>query len=482
MRNVVLVVLDTLRRDAVGSYRTPPPWDLPTIQTPNLDRFARGAIRFDRAFPETLPTLPARRALYTGQRVFPFVDGDFRLKGDFVGAPGWGPIPESQDTLAELFREHGYRTGLISDLYHEFKPSKNFSRGFHQWTFHRGQESDPCRSGPRPTLEQVQQYIAPSVMAMRSASDKRAGIDRSDAPDWAANLVRNFFDRPTEADWSSAHVMRGAVDWLSQNSDARDRGEGVFLTVECFDPHEPWFVPAHYRRMYDDSTGPDNVLPPYAEMDMPADLLRRTRANYAGLVTMVDHWFGSLLDALETGGWLDDTIVAVVGDHGHSLLERGYMGKRGYPGVPEVFTVPTFLRIPGVGASVNDSWIQHHDIAATLLDLAGITATTAGRSVAGGSTGRDHIVSGWGSGVVVATDEWWLSIKANGRGALLYPRADVSDPAVQSVAEQHPTVVRELFELALAEAGGQFPDYILAAADRNEDAPGCSPVAAVPLA
>ena len=70
----------------------------------------------DCMYPESLPTLPTRRALYTGRRVYPFSNGNFRLKGDFVGAPGWGPIPEEQDTIAELLNENGYRTGLIADV------------------------------------------------------------------------------------------------------------------------------------------------------------------------------------------------------------------------------------------------------------------------------------------------------------------------------------------------------------------------------
>ncbi|MGH7320203.1 MAG: sulfatase-like hydrolase/transferase, partial [Candidatus Rokuibacteriota bacterium] len=68
--NVVLVIFDTLRLDAVGCYGTPPPWG--PIATPNLDRFAKECVRFTRAYPESLPTLCARRAIYTGQRTYPF--------------------------------------------------------------------------------------------------------------------------------------------------------------------------------------------------------------------------------------------------------------------------------------------------------------------------------------------------------------------------------------------------------------------------
>ncbi len=139
--NIVLVIIDTLRQDHVGAYGND--W----IRTPNLDAFAREAVVFTRCYPESLPTLPVRRALYTGLRTFPY-HGHRDYKGDFSGAPGWGPIPEEQDTMSELLSAAGYRTALITDCYPQFKPSKNFHRGFDEWIWIRGQEADPYRSGP----------------------------------------------------------------------------------------------------------------------------------------------------------------------------------------------------------------------------------------------------------------------------------------------------------------------------------------------
>ena len=145
--NVVLVVFDTLRKDHLGAYGND--W----IRTPNFDAFAAQAIRCNRAFPEALPTLPFRRALHTGQRTFPYI-GHRDYKGDFSGAPGWGPIPEEQDTVSELLLDAGYRTALFTDCYHQFKPSKNFHRGFSEWQWIRGQETDrfplrPCAAAWR---------------------------------------------------------------------------------------------------------------------------------------------------------------------------------------------------------------------------------------------------------------------------------------------------------------------------------------------
>jgi arylsulfatase A-like enzyme len=483
VKNVVLVVFDTLRRDAVGCYGDPPPWG--EIATPNLDAFAREAVRFTRAYPESLPTLPARRALYTGQRTYPFHNGDFKLKGDFPGvAPGWGPIPEEQHTLSETLGAAGFRTALISDLYHQFKPSKNFWRGFDQWTFIRGQETDASRSGPVPTAEELDRWVPRELREARLASRPWGQI--APGVDWfSSQILLNMRDRVREELWFNAQVMQEAARWLEQNRDA-DR---FFLTVESFDPHEPWFVPEHYREPYDPTNGQEQVISPYAEVpDLSPELVTRTRANYAGLVTMCDRWLGHLLESLRTHGRLDDTLVIVASDHGHSLWERNaYIGKRGYPSDPEVVDVPLLIRHPaGLGAGTTcDAWVQHHDIAATILEAAGVAPPDPvdGRSFLsaafeGGAPQRSHVVVGWGTAMTVITDRWWLNSKVNGRGALLHDRTRANS-FDENLAEQESGLVRELFEAGRAEAKGGFPTYLLEQAESTADAPGCSPFAAI---
>ena len=487
--NVVLVIFDTLRFDAVGCNGEPPPWDdWAPVATPNLDAFARESVRFTRAYPESLPTLPARRALYTGQRTYPFHNGDFKLKGDFPGvAPGWGPIPEEQHTLSEIIGTAGFRTGLVSDLYHEFKPSKNFWRGFDQWTFIRGQETDPSRSGPAPTVEEVDRYVPRELREARLAS--RPWGTASSGVDWFSSaILLNMRDRVREELWFNAQVFQEAARWLEQNGDA----ERFFLTVESFDPHEPWFVPEHYRRPYDPSDGQDQVISPYSEIpDLAPELVRRTRANYSGLVAMCDRWFGHLIESLRTQGRLDDTLVVVVSDHGHSLSERrGYIGKRGYPSEPETVHVPLLVRHPqGVRAgTVCDAWVQHHDVAATILQAAGVEPPDPidGRSFwapafEGGPPIRDHVTVGWATAMTVVDERWWFNCKVDGRGAFLHDLTR-PDPFAENLAEAEPGLVRELFERGKADGGGTIPDYLLAKASSDADAPGCSPFAAQPVA
>ena len=82
--NVVLVILDTLRQDHLGAYGNE--W----IRVPHWDAFARESMRFTRAYSEALPTVPVRRTMHTGRRVYPF-HGHREYKGVGAAILGWSP-------------------------------------------------------------------------------------------------------------------------------------------------------------------------------------------------------------------------------------------------------------------------------------------------------------------------------------------------------------------------------------------------------
>ncbi|MGB9595041.1 MAG: sulfatase [Candidatus Poribacteria bacterium] len=461
--NIILVVFDSLRKDSMGCYGPPPWWE---VKTPHFDAFAKESLVMDRMYPESLPTLPTRRALYTGKRVYPFDKGDFHLKGDFVGAPGWGPIPEDQDTIAELLRDNGYRTALIADVYHMFKPSKNYWRGFNQWLFLRGQETDPYRSGPNLTQEQIDYWLPKELQNP-----------------WRINFIKqcimNIHDRVREEDYFNARVMIESARWLEQNQDA----DKFFLTIESFDPHEPWLVPQHYRRMYDDSDGPEQVISGYTDTKtLRPELLKRTRANYTGLVTMCDRWFGYLYETIKSLGMLDNTIIIFTTDHGHSIGDFDYMGKRGYPSTPEVYDVPLIIRHPeGIGAGKRSNMlVQHIDVTAQILEFAGVQPKQPidGKpfwksAIEGGEPIRDHVTVGWSSAMTVIDHNWWLNCKINGKGVFLRD-LNSEKPFESNVADKHPDVVNDLFKKGVEDAGGNFPEYIKNLAESQADAPGCS--------
>lgn len=467
--NIILVIFDTLRKDCIGAYGQPP-WG--KVHTPNLDRFAEASLVFDRVYPEVLPTLPARRAIYTGKRVYPFHESMFYLKGDFTGSPGWGPIPESDDTLAELLREKGgYRTGLISDVYHQFKPSKNFQRGFDQWQFLRGQEVDPYRSGPEPTQEEIDYWLAREYQSPENWHN------------FIRQCIKNMHDRNAEEDYFNARVMTEASHWLRQNRAA----ENFFLTVESFDPHEPWFVPENYRKMYDKSERQEQVASLYRESDdIPVALIERAQANYSALVTMCDRWFGHFYETLRVQGLLENSVVIVATDHGHSIGDANYMGKRGYPSHPSVFDIGLMIRHPGgEGAGErSDLLLQHIDISAQILDFANIKPNQPidgkvfwDTAVKGGKAIRDHVTIAWDCAITVVKDHWWMNCNVDGSGVFLYDLA--ADPQLnKNVADEHPAIVKELFTIARADADNSIPEYLIERAIAQSNAPGCSAIAA----
>ena len=464
--NVILVVFDSLRKDCVGALGAPP-WG--PVQTPHFDAFAAESVVATRMYPESLPTLPTRRALYTGKRVYPFHNADFRLKGDFVGAPGWGPIPEEQDTLAELLLEAGYRTGLIADVYHMFKPSKNYTRGFEQWSFLRGQECDPGRSGPRLTAEELAHWLPP-------------GQDEPKSMWFMQNCLTNLRDRRHEEEYFSPKVLREAAIWLEQNRDA----ERFFLTVESFDPHEPWLVPQHYRKMYLAEDGPEQVDSGYRIHELSDYMLRRTQANYSGSVTQCDRWFGFLMEAVRVQGLLDNTLIVLTTDHGHSIGDRGYIGKRGYPSAPEVFDVPLMVRFPGAehAGTTTDMFLNHTDLTAEILNRTGVAPKYEldGKpflddALARRAGHRDHVTVGWGSTPTVITEKWWFNSKVDASGVLLHDLT-ADDPFAENLADDNPDVAADLFAKARVDAEDGFPDWLTDLAANQADAPGCSDMAA----
>jgi arylsulfatase A-like enzyme len=94
-RNLLLISLDTLRPDRLGSYGYAP------AQTPRLDALARSGLRFETATTVVPLTLPAHSSLMTG--TFPAWHGVRDNGGFYLG--------DEQLTLAEVLREKGYRTG-----------------------------------------------------------------------------------------------------------------------------------------------------------------------------------------------------------------------------------------------------------------------------------------------------------------------------------------------------------------------------------
>jgi len=449
--NIVLVILDSQRQDHLGAYGND--W----IRTPNLDAFARESVRFTRCYPESLPTLPVRRALHTGTRIFPFRDHR-QYKGDFVGAAGWGPIDEEKETVAEMLQARGYRTAFVTDTYHQFKPSKNFHRGFDEWIWIRGQEWDPYKSGPAVRNERIARHMP------------YPPEDGERLTEFLRRYLRNNAYRMNEADYYPARVFTEASRWLWDNQDA----EQFFLVVDSFDPHEPWDPPEYYRKMYDpDDDVADLIHSGYGAWrgKLTPRQVKRVQANYAGEVTLVDRWFGHFMDTLRLTGRLEDTVVGIISDHGHNVgiepIDKGLISKQGHPMTHGVADLVMMIRHPrGEGAgSACDALCYNFDLTTTLLSIAGIEPSGQMQGidlwpiVKSGGKGREYVSIGWNATITVIDDEWWYNASVWGDAPLLH-RLQEDPELMRDVAAEYPKVVELMRERVLADAGGEIPELL----------------------
>ena len=330
----VVVLLDSLNRHHLGSYGSA------EFDTPNLDRFAGTATRFTNHYVGSLPCIPARHDLLCGAL-------------DFLWKP-WGSIELWEDAVTVPLREAGVVTKLVSDHPHLFEwGGENFHTDFTAWDYQRGHESDPWRTKPDSS-------------AIGAPVFNRVHPPYHDSRPWFRG----------EEDFPGPRTMRAAAQWLDEEAPSHER---FFLLIDEFDPHEPFDTPEPYASMYDDAwEGPHLIWPPYTtnaieKGRITPEQARQIRAQYGGKLTMIDAWFGRVLDAIDRNGWTDSTAVIVCTDHGHYLGEKDVFGKPGVPIYEPMGHIPLLVRWPGVeGGRVCDSLTTSVDLHATFVDAFGL--------------------------------------------------------------------------------------------------------------
>jgi len=393
--NLIVIVADTFRADNLACYG--PKW-LEHLETPNLGRFAQRATVFADAYAEVMPTIPIRRTLYTGRRGIPAY---YFPQHEGVQLPGWHPLYHEDVTLSETLLEAGYINTLISSLYHQFKPGRNFHRGFHTWKWIRGLEFDFYGTAPHHPLD-VSDLVSDEYLA------KNPGL-RGSLSQYKAN--RNRWQQQGES--VSQITAQAGIQWLNQNSSELP----FYLQVEFFDPHEPWDPPRRFLEKYmPDAHGPSFIEPPYDTVPLSDDIKNRMRANYAGAVSCVDYWIGSLLATIEQLGLLEHSVVVFMGDHGAMVGERGQFLKGPDKLRGQVTHVPLLVHVPGnphAGKKVQ-GFVQFPDVMPTVLGQLGlkVPSRVTGKDfwplLTGGST-HEFVVQAYGWVAAVRNEEWSYS-------------------------------------------------------------------------
>jgi arylsulfatase A-like enzyme len=99
--------------------------------------------------------------------------------------------------------------------------------------------------------------------------------------------------------------------------------------------------------------------------------MRKLRAKYLGLVSLVDNAVGEILQALDETGLTDNTIVVYTSEHGDMMGDHGLLRK--CVNYEEALKVPLIVRVPwldGNGQKI-EGRISQIDLVPTLLDLLG---------------------------------------------------------------------------------------------------------------
>ncbi|MBD3255165.1 MAG: sulfatase-like hydrolase/transferase [Candidatus Lokiarchaeota archaeon] len=355
---IFLIIFDTLRKDHTGKT-----YGNEWIQTPNFDLFAKDCLVFDKAYPESLPTIPVRRSIHTGMRTFPFNHEKPNIRsGDFVASPGWQPIPQEHTHLSEYLASEAYTTAFIASTYHHFKPSMNFHLGFNQWRWIRGHENDPYRAMFRKGHSKLRKK-------MRTHTTKKDPAARTYQKHVLKDYLCNVQDRQCEEEFFPAQTINAGIEFTIDSL----KSDKTFLFLDEFDPHEPWDPPQRFLDLYlDKNYNEKRVITDTYRTDLDyltEGELNFMRAAYAGEVSCCDYWFGQFVEELKRLEIYDDSLIILTSDHGHSIGEHNAIGKIPMYLYPELIDIPLMIKPPGnlTGPKrIKKSYVSTLDILPTL--------------------------------------------------------------------------------------------------------------------
>jgi arylsulfatase A-like enzyme len=287
--NVILIVLDTARADALE------PYGAVAGSTPAIADLAHRGRAFDQVHAAASWTLPSHAAMFTG--MLPRATGILDLPEGTPLAARATLEAHADRALPSVLHDAGYATAAVStNLW--VTAESGFAAGFDRFRF-------------VDTRRQEQMH----------------GADVRSRFAWDLEGVRARADDGAEV---AGEVLRS---WLAET------GERPFFwfvnLVEC---HSPYLPP----RPYNDLGGLDRLRAArearhYLTLegiwracaggfDVPDEALARMRHLYARSVRLMDDWLADLLEALDRSGALDETLVVVTADHGENFGEGGFMG------------------------------------------------------------------------------------------------------------------------------------------------------------
>ncbi|MEM9232101.1 MAG: sulfatase [Pseudomonadota bacterium] len=374
---VVLVLLDSLNRRCLGPYGGT------RVPTPNFDRLASRTATYEAHYVGSMPCMPARRDLLTGRLSFLH--------------RSWGPLePFDEAFPAVLSQAKGTYSHLVTDHHHYWEDGgATYHTKYDTYDFIRGQEGDRWKAMVQPPWERLREMYSDIQFRDDPRSFRRQDL-----------INREFIKE--EADFPSARVVAGGIDFLDRNYDA----DNWYLQIETFDPHEPFVAPARFKEPFDTGwDGPILDWPRYGRVEELPEECEELRANYYATVAHCDSLLGEILDRFDALGLWDDTALIVTTDHGFLLGEHDFWAKNRMNIYEEVARIPLFVhdpRTPRPGYRCA-GLTQTVDLAATMYDLFECAPPDRlmSRSVLGqlhSGAGHDAVLFGYFGGAVNIAD------------------------------------------------------------------------------
>ena len=311
--NVILVLTDDQGWWDVGVHGNP------HIETPAMDRLASESVRFTHFYASPL-CAPTRAALLTGRH--------YQRTGSIDTYMGLDAMRLEEVTLAEVFREAGYRTALVG-----------------KWHLGRDLRYHPENRGFAEsfgfTQALINRYFDPDQLYQGKEAVTTTGYVTDILTDRAIRFIRRNAQHP------------------------------FFLYLAYNAPHSPYLAPD-----------------PLIERYLKKGLSLRDARIY-GMITSIDDNLSRLLETVDQEGLTDDTIVIFMSDNGGMShhFRAGLRGDKGWVYEGGV-RVPFMARWPGnfPKGAVVDAPAQHIDVFPTLCALLDIPAPAGvkldGRNIA----------------------------------------------------------------------------------------------------
>ena len=374
--NIVLITADQLRADALGCYGNS------VIKTPHIDALAGNGICFDQVFTAFPVCSPNRGSMATGR--YPSVHG-LRRNGCV--------LPETELTLMEVLRRHGWHTCGSGKMH--FGP---------QWRKPPTggplvDPSDDLAVNPQPDPWQLPWYGFEEVVL---SEDNRVGP----YADYLSQHGYSHWDDAHSFSYPQHQCVRSVypeehhqTTWVADRAiaqiEAHDTDSPLFCWCSFVHPHHPFNPPAPFDTLYDPK---DMPLPQWREgedLEWPEHYRRKfsakgtsheaigmcdvsdeewqtIKAFYYGMVSLIDKQVGRIVESLRGRGMLEKTLIVFTSDHGEMLGDHHLVFKG--TTFDEVTRTPLIVSRPDEahGGQRRAALGNTVDLMPTILDLCGI--------------------------------------------------------------------------------------------------------------